>query len=74
MRKFEGWSFPAARFPALIQQMTETAADSQFKSAEYKYNKSTQSRSVVKLQQVNSLKYNNFIIYFQITVFITLFQ
>jgi len=42
MRKFEGWSFPAARFPALTDQMTESAGDSQFKSADYKYNKSTQ--------------------------------
>jgi hypothetical protein len=37
MRKFEGWSFPAARFPALTQQMTDIAADSQFKSTECKY-------------------------------------
>jgi DUF2075 family protein len=71
MRKTVGWSFPATRFPALIQQMTESAGDSQFKSADYKYNKSTQSDYVVKLQQINSLKYNNFIFYFQITTFIT---
>jgi hypothetical protein len=43
MRKFEGWSFPAARFPALIEQMTETTVESQFKSNKLKYNLSTHS-------------------------------
>jgi hypothetical protein len=62
MRKFEGWSFPAARFPALIQQMTETTGDSQFKSAKSKYNKSKQSNYVVKLQQISILNYNVFLI------------
>ncbi|MFB7147197.1 hypothetical protein ACFXAH_21515 [Agrobacterium deltaense] len=71
MRKFEGWSFPAARFPALIQQMTEVAADSQFKSTKYKYRKSTQFNFVVKLQQFNSLKYNTSYYYFKIIEFIT---
>ncbi|CUX39959.1 hypothetical protein AGR7C_Lc10092 [Agrobacterium deltaense Zutra 3/1] len=50
--------FPAARFPALIQQMTEVAADSQFKSTKYKCRQITQFNFVVKLQQFNSLKYN----------------
>ncbi|MGV2019716.1 hypothetical protein [Agrobacterium sp. 22-223-1] len=71
MRKFEGWSFPAARFPALIQQMTEVAADSQFKSTKYKYRQSTQFNFVVKLQQFNSLKYNISYYYFKIIEFIT---
>ncbi|MBB4401173.1 MULTISPECIES: hypothetical protein [Rhizobium/Agrobacterium group] len=63
--------FPAARFPALIQQMTEVAADSQFKSTEYKYRQSTQFSLVVKLQQLNSLKYNISYYYFKIMELIT---